>query len=101
MGSGSKLLHSSTGRLGVLEDQGGDLRAGLPMQSLHDGTERRHEPMRLHVMIEAPEAAMEAILARRAGVRQLVENGWLHLFSPGAKEPGALRRHVGPGCWNN
>lgn len=97
MGSGNKVLHNITGRLGVLEGQGGDLRVGLPMQSLHDGTAWRHEPMRLHVVIEAPEAAMEAILGKHAGVRQLVENGWLHLFSLG--EDGGMRRYHGPGRW--
>ncbi len=97
MGSGNKVLHNITGRLGVLEGQGGDLRVGLPMQSLHDGTEWRHEPMRLHAVIEAPEAAMEAILRKHAGERQLVENGWLHLFSLG--EDGAMRRYCGPGRW--
>jgi len=98
MGSGNKVLHNITGRLGVLEGQGGDLRTGLPMQSLHDGTEWRHEPMRLHVVIQAPEAAMEAILEKHAGVRQLVENGWLHLFSLD-DEDGALRRYHGMGRW--
>ena len=99
MGSGNKVLHNIVGRLGVLEGQGGDLRVGLPMQSLHDGTDWRHEPMRLHVVIEAPEAAMGAILQKHAGVRQLVENGWLHLFSLGAEGPGQMRRYLGPGKW--
>jgi len=89
MGSGNKVLHNIVGRIGVLEGQGGDLRAGLPMQSLHDGTRWMHEPMRLSVLIAAPEAAMDAVLGKHAGVRQLVENGWLHLFSLGAE--GVLR----------
>ncbi|WP_431303547.1 YbcC family protein [Sediminicoccus sp. BL-A-41-H5] len=98
MGSGNKVLHNVTGRFGVLEGQGGDLRTGLPMQSLHDGASWRHEPMRLHVVIEAPEDAMEDILRKHAGVRQLVENGWLHLFSLEG-ESGAMRRYHGPGRW--
>jgi uncharacterized protein YbcC (UPF0753/DUF2309 family) len=98
MGCGNKVLHNITGRFGVLEGQGGDLRTGLPMQSLHDGTAWRHEPMRLHVVIEAPEMAMEAILQKHAGVRQLVENGWLHLFSLEG-ESGLMRRYHGPGRW--
>lgn len=97
MGSGNKVLHNIVGRLGVLEGQGGDLRVGLPMQSLHDGTDWRHEPMRLHVIIEAPEAAMEANLQKHAGVRQLVENGWLHLFSLDAE--GRMRRYRSPDNW--
>lgn len=96
MGSGNKTLHNIVGRLGVLEGQGGDLRVGLPMQSLHDGTNWRHEPMRLHVVIEAPQDAIEAVLQKHAGVRQLVEHGWLHLFSLGA----GLRRYLGAGRWS-
>jgi hypothetical protein len=40
---------------------------------------------------------MEAILGKHAGVRQLVENGWLHLFALG--EDGGMRRYHGPGRW--
>ncbi len=37
-GSGNKVLHNVVGgRLGVFEGNGGDLRIGLPLQSLHDG----------------------------------------------------------------
>jgi uncharacterized protein YbcC (UPF0753/DUF2309 family) len=98
MGSGNKTLHNVVGRLGVLEGQGGDLRPGLPMQSLHDGRRWMHEPLRLHVLIEAPEAAIEAILAKHAQVRNLVENGWLHLFQI-AEQGRVLRRYHGPGRW--
>lgn len=98
MGSGNKTLHNVVGRLGVLEGQGGDLRPGLPMQSLHDGRRWMHEPLRLHVLIEAPESAMEAILAKHALVRNLVENGWLHLFQI-AGDGRVLRRYRKPGTW--
>ena len=98
MGSGNKTLHNVVGRLGVLEGQGGDLRPGLPMQSLHDGKRWMHEPLRLNVLIEAPEPAMEAILAKHALVRNLVQNGWLHLFQI-AEEGRMLRRYRGPGRW--
>jgi len=80
-GSGNKLLHNVVGgRLGVFEGNGGDLRIGLPLQSLHDGQALRHTPLRLSVFIEAPRAAIDAIIARHAVVRDLVDNGWLHLF---------------------
>jgi uncharacterized protein YbcC (UPF0753/DUF2309 family) len=97
-GSGNKTLHNVVGRLGVLEGQGGDLRTGLPMQSVHDGVRWMHEPMRLSVIIEAPEDAMEAVLAKHPLVRDLVRNGWLHLFSLSG-EGGALRRFHAPGDW--
>ncbi len=80
-GSGNKLLHNVVGgHLGVFEGNGGDLRIGLPLQSLHDGERLRHTPLRLSVYIEAPQAAMDGVMAAHAVVRDLVNNGWLHLF---------------------
>jgi uncharacterized protein YbcC (UPF0753/DUF2309 family) len=91
-GSGNKVLHNiAGGAIGVLEGNGGDLRVGLPLQSLHDGRRWVHEPLRLSVFIEAPEAAMEDIIERHELVRQLVENGWLHLFRIGGDD-GVYRR---------
>ncbi|WP_298818105.1 YbcC family protein [Chloroflexus sp.] len=80
-GSGNKTLHNVIGTLGVLEGNAGDLRVGLPWQSVHDGERYVHEPMRLHVVIEAPIDAMTAIIARHEQVRQLLDNGWLYLFA--------------------
>ena len=80
-GSGNKVLHNVVGgSIGVLEGNGGDLRVGLALQSLHDGHRWMHEPMRLNVFIEAPQAAMDDVIAGNPLVRQLVENAWLHLF---------------------
>ena len=80
-GSGNKVLHNVVGgHLGVFEGNGGDLRIGLPMQSLHDGHTLRHTPLRLSVFIEAPRAAIDAVLAGHDIVRHLAVNGWLHLF---------------------
>jgi len=81
MGSGNKVLHNVVGTLGVLEGNGGDLRVGLPWQSVHDGENYIHEPLRLNVMIHAPLEAMTAIIAKHESVRQLVDNGWLYLFA--------------------
>ncbi|WP_414639873.1 YbcC family protein [Arenibaculum sp.] len=80
-GSGDKLLHNVTGGIGVVEGNGGLLRAGLPWQSVHDGERLVHEPLRLSVCIEAPRAAMVEVLARHDGVRALFDNRWLHLFA--------------------
>ncbi|MDD7909267.1 DUF2309 domain-containing protein [Pseudovibrio exalbescens] len=82
-GSGNKVLHNVVGTIGVLEGNGGDLRPGLPMQSIHDGEKLIHEPLRLNVAIEAPIEAMNAIIERHEMVRNLVDNGWLHLFALG------------------
>jgi uncharacterized protein YbcC (UPF0753/DUF2309 family) len=80
-GSGDKVLHNVVGgHVGVFEGNGGDLRIGLPQQSLHDGQVLRHTPLRLSVFIEAPRSAIDTIVARHAMVRDLVDHGWLHLF---------------------
>ena len=79
-GGGNKLLHNVTGGIGVVEGNGGVLRAGLPWQSVHDGDQLVHEPLRLSVIVEAPQKAINDILARHDGVRALFDNRWLHLF---------------------
>ncbi len=81
MGSGNKLLHNVVGgHIGVFEGNGGDLRIGLSKQSLHDGERWVHEPLRLTVIIDAPALAIERVIQRHAAVRQLVDNGWIHLW---------------------
>jgi uncharacterized protein YbcC (UPF0753/DUF2309 family) len=81
LGSGNKVLHNVVGgSLGVFEGNGGDLRIGLSRQSLHDGERWMHEALRLTVVIDAPQAAIEAVIGRHLPVRQLTENRWLHLW---------------------
>ncbi len=99
-GSGNKVLHNVVGgHLGVFEGNGGDLRIGLPLQSLHDGTQWVHTPLRLSVFIEAPRPAIEAVLRKHAKVRELVENEWLYLFQLDAEE-GAVHAYRG-GAWTS
>ena len=97
-GGGDKTLHNVAGQLGVLEGNGGDLRVGLPLQSVHDGARFVHEPMRLNVFIAAPEGEIHRVVARHEGVRHLVENRWLHLFAL-ADDGLTIRRYVGKGTW--
>ncbi|TXH59808.1 MAG: DUF2309 family protein, partial [Burkholderiaceae bacterium] len=90
------LLHNVMGgTLGVLEGNGGDLRIGRARQSLHDGERWVHEPLRLTVVIDAPAARIEGVIARHAVVRQLVDHGWLHLWRFG---DDGLRRYA-QGAW--
>ncbi|MFM2140809.1 MAG: hypothetical protein RLZZ25_1074 [Gemmatimonadota bacterium] len=80
-GSGDKTLHNVVGRrIGVYEGAGGDLRIGLAHQSVHDGTDIVHEPLRLAVYVEAPAPAIDTIIAEHPVVRDLVANGWIHLY---------------------
>jgi uncharacterized protein len=91
-GSGNKVLHNVVGgRLGVFEGNGGDLRIGLPWQSLHDGDVLRHTPLRLSVFIEAPEAGVNTIISKHEMVRQLLDHEWLHLFRIDAESNGITR----------
>jgi len=80
-GAGNKVLHNVAGTIGVFEGNSGDLKVGLPWQSVHDGTRFVHEPVRLTALIEAPLEAIENVVRTSELVRDLVENRWLHLFA--------------------
>ena len=81
-GCGTKALHNRVGATGVVLGNGGDLRTGLALQSVHgpDG-EWYHEPLRLQVVVEAPTARIDAVLAANPMVNNLVTNGWVRLFA--------------------
>jgi uncharacterized protein YbcC (UPF0753/DUF2309 family) len=97
-GSGNKVLHNVVSTLGVLEGNGGDLRVGLPWQSVHDGRNWRHEPRRLTVLIEAPAAAIELVLKQHGEVMQLIDHHWLHLLRIDPDQ-GQCHRYRGIGRW--
>ncbi len=94
-GSGNKLLHNVVGKMGVLEGNGGDLKTGLPWQSVHDGSKLMHIPLRLNVVIKAPLEAIDRILTKHATVGNLVNHRWLHLFA--LKENDMFHRRAGEG----
>lgn len=96
-GAGNKLLHNVTGGIGVVEGNGGLLRVGLPWQSVHDGDALRHEPVRLSVVVEAPEEAISSILDKHPGVRDLFDNGWLALFT--MDDEGRIGARYEDGAW--
>jgi len=97
-GSGNKTLHNVVGTIGVFEGNGGDLRTGLPWQSLHDGERLVHEPLRLSVIIAAPREQIGRVIERHRHVRDLLDNGWLHLFAL-SDEGNAVARYAGGGGW--
>lgn len=94
-GGGNKLIHNVTGGIGVVQGNGGILRPGLPWQAVHNGVHQMHQPLRLSVLIEAPQEAIVAVLARHPEVRALFDNGWLHLL---ALEEGRIRARYRPGA---
>ena len=96
LGAGDKVLHNRIGRAGVALGNGGDLRTGLPLQSVQaaDGS-WRHEPLRLQVLVQAPTSRIDAVLANHEHVADLVENGWVRLC---ALDPqGSAHQRLVPG----
>ena len=78
-GAGPKPLHNVVGTVGVLSGYGGDLRLGLPWQSVGVGRSLVHEPVRLQVFVQAPFARLNQILDTAEVVRDLVDKGWITL----------------------
>lgn len=99
-GAGNKALHNITSGIGVLEGAGGDLKVGLPFQSIHDGQNLQHQPLRLKVVVEAPIEAMNDIIQNNQGVRNLLNNQWVFLFA--MNENGKLtHRYERDLTWSN
>ncbi|RFZ86085.1 DUF2309 domain-containing protein [Mucilaginibacter terrenus] len=97
-GSGNKALHNITAGVGVVEGSSGDLRIGLPWQSVHDGAQYQHEPLRLSVVIEAPLKAMNDVLKKHASVRNLCDNNWIYLLAMDT-EGKVSHRYTGNYTW--
>jgi uncharacterized protein YbcC (UPF0753/DUF2309 family) len=97
-GSGSKTVHNVVGGFGVVSGNGGDLQTGLPIQSLHDGAKWVHEPIRLLGILAARRSAIDGILAKHAGLRESIVNGWLNLI---AIEGGNGYRYDHKGNWQS
>ncbi|HEX7380678.1 MAG TPA: putative inorganic carbon transporter subunit DabA, partial [Nevskiaceae bacterium] len=95
-GAGNKVLHNVVGgHLGVFEGNGGDLRIGLPKQSLHNDAGWYHEPVRLTVIIDAPAASIANAVVRNPILGQILDNGWMLLWR---YEGGGLQRYA-RGSW--
>jgi uncharacterized protein YbcC (UPF0753/DUF2309 family) len=90
-------VHNVVGNLGVLQGSGGDLKVGLPWESVHDGRRFVHEPRRLSVLIDAPQSSLEAAISRHTIVRQLLEGSWIHLFRMTSE--GGFDRYLPGGRW--
>lgn len=99
LGAGDKMLHNRIGGVGVVLGNGGDLRPGLPLQSVVDADGRpAHEPLRLQAVIEAPTAALDHALEQCQGTRDLLDCGWVRLFALDPEQK-LLRRYVPGGAW--
>lgn len=80
-GSGSKVYHNVTGRIGVMAGSQSDLRMGLPTQTVMRDGAAYHEPMRLTAIIEAPRERITAIIERQPLLEKLFNNRWVLLIA--------------------
>ena len=80
-GSGSKITHNVTGKFGVVQGNGGDLKMGLPLQSLNLTDQKMyHQPLRLSVFIQAPITRVSDILSKNEHLKTLLDNEWIYLL---------------------
>ena len=80
-GSGSKVYHNVVSRVGVMYGSESDLCVGLPVQTVLDGGNPYHEPMRLFVIIEAPLEQISLIISRHGILKRLIGNQWINLVA--------------------
>ncbi len=79
-GSGDKVTQNVVGGIGVLQGNGGDLKAGLPRQSLFtDDGAPFHVPQRLLTVVLAPFDRVEQVVESNDILGRLFGNGWVTL----------------------
>lgn len=78
-GAGNKAIHNVVSKIGVIEGNDGDLKIGLPQQSLFFQNKRIHEPLKLLIVIFATENQINLVFKRQPKIKSLIDNGWLNL----------------------
>lgn len=99
-GGGSKITHNITGKFGVVQGNGGDLKMGLPLQSIQATDEAFfHQPLRLSVVIQAPISRIHMILERNENVKRLFDNEWIYLLATDPTANDMYLRYSGDLKW--
>ncbi len=99
-GGGSKITHNITGKFGVVQGNGGDLKMGLPLQSLQQSDhEPYHQPLRLSVLIKAPETMVNDILSRNENLKTLLDNEWIYLMVMDPLQDNEIKRYQKDMVW--
>ena len=80
-GSGSKVIHNMVAGMGVMLGSQSDLQKGLPLQSVNDGVQHYHEPMRLLAIIEAPPDRIRSIIQKHALLQHVFHNQWMNFMA--------------------
>jgi uncharacterized protein YbcC (UPF0753/DUF2309 family) len=93
-GGGTKITHNITGKFGVVQGNGGDLKMGLPLQSLFGSDDDMyHQPLRLTVMIQAPINRVSEILLRNENLRTLLDNEWIYMMVMDPEQSNEIFRY--------
>ncbi|MFT4806104.1 MAG: hypothetical protein ACI9YE_003335, partial [Psychroserpens sp.] len=101
-GSGSKITHNITGQFGVVQGNGGDLKMGLPLQSLKvSDTEMYHQPLRLTTIIHAPLERVETLLRQNKHLQTLLDNEWMYLKVIDPKDSNVFKTYTYNFIWKN
>ncbi|MGC1471954.1 MAG: DUF2309 domain-containing protein [Psychroserpens sp.] len=101
-GAGSKITHNITGQFGVVQGNGGDIKSGLPLQSLRaSDTEMYHQPLRLTTIIHAPLERVESILKSNAHLQTLLDNEWMYLKVIDPKDSNTFKTYTKNFSWES
>ncbi|MBV6499466.1 MAG: hypothetical protein CJBNEKGG_01922 [Prosthecobacter sp.] len=92
-GCGTKLPHNITGLVGVMNGYQGDIRTGLPLQTVEI-----HEPVRILFVVETTPERVLGVIHANPLLKEFLENRWIRLaaLAPGS---GVIQVYRGGGCW--
>ncbi|TAE93322.1 MAG: DUF2309 family protein [Verrucomicrobia bacterium] len=94
-GCGTKLPHNISGLLGVMNGYQGDLRTGLPLQTVEI-----HEPVRILFVVESTPDRLIKVVHANPLLKEFVENRWIRL-SIIRPDDGAIQIYRGNGSWED
>lgn len=80
-GAGTKAVHNILGDVGLLSGPSGDLRRGLPLQSVRAGSRLLHEPVRLLAVVQGNLEHIDAAITGSITLARLVANEWISLVA--------------------
>ena len=93
-GSGSKVTHNVTAKIGVMQGNGSDLMHGLPLQSVMSSDKiTYHQAQRLLTVVYASKAMIDSIIQKQPILKTLFFNEWVHLVAIDPTDQIAYKRH--------
>lgn len=94
-GCGTKLPHNVTGLVGVMNGYQGDLRTGLPLQTVEI-----HEPVRILFVVETTAERLLPVIHANPLLTEFLENQWIRLaiIDPVS---GEIRIYRGQHAWED